>query len=292
MKAVPGNEKFISKKNFIFEPKLDGYRIICYKNGGEIKLISRNGNDLTNNYPELSDIGRNIKPEKAVLDGEIIVYDSNGLPNFSLLQNHKGDATLIVFDILKKGIKDLTHLPILERKKHLQKAVRDSGRIEKIFYTRDGQKLWNFLKKRAGEGIIAKNISSQYIQGRSAFWIKIKLIKTLDCIILGYVTKKREISSLILGIYSNKKLQYLGNVGTGFSEKKLDELKDLFSKSRPNSPIIDLGMKNIRWILPELVCEVAYLEITPDKKLRAPVFLRLREDKEPRECVLEQELPV
>ncbi|MFZ5955216.1 MAG: non-homologous end-joining DNA ligase [Nanoarchaeota archaeon] len=291
MLAIAGTKKYLSQKNFIFEPKLDGYRALCYKND-ELKLITRNGIDITWDFPELN-FSKNINAKNAVIDGEIIIYDKNGNPNFQLLQQRKlmkNYSCFVAFDILMKDNIDITERSLWERKKILDDTIKENKKIQKIFFTKEGDKLWKVIEQRKLEGVIAKNLNSSYEQKRSLNWIKIKIVKTTDCIILGYKTKKRKISSLVMGAYDkNNNLIILGKVGTGFKERNLIELDKLFDSLKLDEAIFqidELKEKNITWLKPILVCEISYAEVTQDKKLRAPSFIRLRPDKSANECTL------
>jgi len=256
MLAKIGDESVLDSREHIFEPKIDGFRAIW--NGR--KFISRNGRVLESVIEGL--------PPDMVLDGELIVYDERGLPSFQLMQQG-GDSTYVVFDILEEKGKDLRSLPLMERKKRLE-SLQARERFQVSPYTEDGRRIFQLIKDKGGEGVIAKRKDSRYREGRSSAWLKVKLFKTADCVILGYKRKIREIGSLELGVYDNGELLHVGNVGTGFTEAFLAALK----------PRLDQGEV--------LVCEIKFQEFTRDRKLRAPVFLRLREDKEPRECTLEQ----
>lgn len=306
MLAKIGSKEDLNKKGYIFEPKLDGTRAICYKNK-EIKLINRRNRDITFRYPEF-DFSKNINAKSCVLDGEIIIYDKNGNPNFNLLQSREQldkkllielrskefPATYVVFDILYKNKKDLTNLPLIERKRILRNTIKESKYIQTIFYTLNGKDLWREVTKRKLEGVMAKNISSKYSAGeRSADWLKIKFLKSIDCIIVGYTQERRIISALALAVYDKGKLIYIGRVGTGFTE---EFLQNLLEQLRPlqikNAPVKYLGKEKINWVKPELVCEVKFLEISKDNILRAPVFLRMRNDKPAKECTLREQIPL
>ena len=295
-----GNKSDLSKKGYLFEPKVDGIRAICYKNK-KIKLINRKNKDITYQYPEFNFI-KQIHTKSCVLDGEIIVYDKKGKPNFNLLQKRQLEkplliktrckeypATYVVFDILMKNGKSLVHLPLNERKKILDKTITDNNQIQKIYFTKNGKKLWKEIIKKGLEGVVAKDETSKYSCGtRSSIWLKIKDLKTIDCIILGFTQGKRIISSLALGVYAKGKLKYIGSVGTGFSFNFLKDLHKTLLKLKVKKPPVEyVGTKKINWVKPKLVCEIKYLEITKDDKLRTPVFLWMREDKKPKECTLE-----
>jgi len=289
MKFRPMDAKVYHNENifgsdYIFEPKLDGYRALCYKNSG-LKFFSRNGNDLTNDFPELQ-TSKSINAKKAVLDGEIVIYNERGRPDFNLIQNRavrKLPAFYIVFDILILDDEDLMSLTLVERKNLLKKAINESGNFQLIVYTENGGKMIEEMKKRRLEGVMAKKKFSRYIQGRSSDWLKIKFVKTLDCVIIGYTTYKREISSLLLGVYEKGKLVYVGKVGTGFNEKTLRDLKEKFNEFETEK-YMEIRERNIKWLKPKLVAEILYSEVTPNKKLRASVFKNLRDDKNAKEC--------
>ncbi len=294
MLADLGNEHILKNKNYIFEIKLDGIRAICFKNS-KLKFFSRNGIDITRQYPEFNFL-KNIKAKNCVLDGEIVVYDEYGNPNFTLWQERKGLksipssllATYVVFDILSVNGKDLTKIPLRKRKDILEKTVKSAGNIQTSFCTENGLALWKVVKSRKLEGIIAKDANSLYEFGRrNDSWLKIKIFKAIDCIILGFTKEKRELTSLALGLYFKNSLIYSGKVGTGFDESTIKDLSNKLNRIRIKKSSIGDVPDDVFPVKPMLVAEVKYQEITKDKKLRAPVFLRLRHDKELKECVLE-----
>jgi bifunctional non-homologous end joining protein LigD len=291
MNAKIGTLDYLNKSGYIYEPKLDGYRALCYVNR-EIAFISRNNNDITKNFPDLR-FRKKIKAKSAILDGEIVAYDKNGNPSFSLLQQGH-DISYVVFDILMKDGIDLTNKPLLERKKILADTVRDKGTLEVMFYTSDGKALWHEVKKRNLEGVIAKKSDALYYPGkRTDAWLKIKLLNTIDCVIVGYMRGKRIVSSLALGLYNDAgELTYIGNVGTGFTMQMIQELynklkplerSDLAIKNKDRAP------KNLIWVKPKLIAEVKYLEMTSFGIVRASVFLRLRDDKKPKDCAFKDQ---
>jgi bifunctional non-homologous end joining protein LigD len=288
MRAKVGKISDLNKNDFIFEPKLDGIRALCYVNE-KIRLISRNGNDITGDYSELS-FRDKINAQSCILDGEIVAYDEVGHPDFSLLQ--RGAPTnYVVFDILMKNGDNLTEVPLLERKNVLKETVTDGEIIEKIFFTFNGPALWNEMKKRDLEGVMAKKTNGLYYSDtRSDVWLKIKLFNTVDCLIIGFTTGRREISSLALGLYDNEKnLVYIGKVGTGFKEKFLEELLQKLNLIKiPEKLAINETPTDIIWTKPELVCEIKYAEFTKANVLRNPSFMRLRSDKNPSECNFDQ----
>jgi DNA ligase D-like protein (predicted ligase) len=304
MLAKLGDKKDLSKKGYLWEPKLDGTRAICYVNK-EIKLINRRGRNITYRYPEF-DFRKNIDAKNCILDGEIIVYDKKGNPNFNLLQSREQldkkimielrskqyPATYVVFDILMKDGRSLIDIPLIKRKEILDDMVSDGKGIQKIFFTKDSRKLWKEVTKRKLEGIMAKNENSKYYPGRRVPpWLKVKYLKTIDCIIVGYTHRKRIISALAVGVYSEGKLIYIGRVGTGFTEEFLENLYEKLEKIEiKKAPVEYSGKETIHWVKPLIVCEVRYLQFSKDKIMRAPAFLRLRFDKLPKECILEEQV--
>ncbi len=295
MNAKIGTVDDLKNQQFLFEPKLDGIRALCYVNK-QLRFISRNQKNLTDKYPELADNRSFINAKSAILDGEIVAYDELGNPRFSLLQQGYA-ATYVVFDILMKDGNSLVDMALTARKKILDETVTSNEHFEKIFFTQNGMALWQEMVKRNLQGVMAKKLNGHYYPGlRSGTWLKIKLFNTIDCVIAGYLVGKRAIASLALGLYDDEgQLQYIGNVGTGFSEKTIEALlahleklkkATLAIKNKENAPT------HIQWVKPQLVAEIKYLELTPYNILRAPVFLRLRPDKEPRECTFKEQLKI
>lgn len=300
MLSYVGKKEDLSRTDCIFEPKLDGFRALCYVNH-TVYLKSRTGRDMTKQFPEFN-FRKYIKAKSCIIDGEIVVYDQKGNPNFNLLQLHEGltphqisyasgekrPATFVVFDILEKNGKSLCNYPLMERKKILQKTIKNGDGIELIAYTNDGKKLWQLMKKRGLEGVMIKQKESFYYPSkRTSVWLKLKFSQSIDCVIIGYTQEKRLISSLALGVYHNKKLIYLSKVGTGFNEQELRNLYAQFSLLKTDKPpVTDCPFTTIIWVKPKLVCEVKYFEITKDRHLRKPVFIRLRTDKLPKNCTL------
>jgi bifunctional non-homologous end joining protein LigD len=302
MLAGMGSKDDLEKDGYIYEPKLDGTRALCYVDS-TMKFLNRRGHDITERYPEFS-FRDQIKARSCVLDGELLVYDNRGNPSFRLLQKREQSktsiakflsiqhpATYVIFDILELDGKELINARLDERKKIMHSVLREGHHLQSIAFTRDGRKLWSVVEQRKLEGVMAKRANSYYEPGkRSDAWLKIKALKTVDCVLLGYTSEIRTISALALGLYFGNELRYVGRVGTGFTEKYLEELRPVLDSmlaetppvaSYPNQPVIT-------WIRPELVAEVEILELTRDKHLRAPSFRRLRNDKPIKDCVVEQ----
>ncbi len=308
MLAKLGNLGDLKRKGFIFEPKLDGTRVLIFKKENSLKLINRRGKNIIYRYPELNSIKNNIK-ENAVLDGELVVLEK-GKPSFQLLSEREHidsklkielkskiyPATIFVFDILQLGSKKLVNLPLIKRKEFLKRVLKENERIKLCFFTKRGLELWNSIKKMGLEGVVAKKEDSPYLFERSEFWLKIKNLKTLDCLICGYTTgtgKRKNFGSLILGCYYKGKLIYVGKVGTGFNEKEIKEIRKELEKIKGKIPFkekpeLDLpeNRKPI-WVKPKLICEVKFLELSENLIMRAPSFLRIRNDKKPKDCILD-----
>lgn len=292
MNAFTATTAILESSNYIFEPKLDDFRALCYKHkNGKIVFMSRNNLDLTEKFFSDVLIDENIHSQSCVLDGEIVAYDASGVPSFSLLKTGS-QAHFVVFDILMKNEKSLLKIPLIERKKILEKTVTDGSFIQKIPYTTHGKLLWQEVNRLKFEGVMAKEKESVYYPGRrSSVWLKIKLVNTLDCIIIGYSSGKRIIASLALGLYDDQgEIVYIGNVGTGFSEKILRDLEIKLLPLTTHNNVVNDQIKNIHWVKPKLVCEVKYQAITQRRKLRISVFLRLRDDKKPIECTVADQL--
>ena len=284
MLAASGTQEILKSKEYIFEPKLDGYRALCQKKAGTLRFISRANLDITREFPELM-FGDLIKAD-CTLDGEIVVYDERGSPSFSLIhgRNHHRPPTYVAFDILELKGRNLQMLALSRRKLILAGIIEEGERLQLMPSTEYGEKLWNVITARHLEGIIAKKKESLYVSGRSRQWLKIKWESTVDCVIVGYMTKTRHIASLALGLYDHGKLTYIGQVGTGFTESFLDELAKAFVCTS-NGVVLP---KSVKPVVPDKVCEVKYLEYTRAHRLRTPVFVRMRDDKPAHECTIDQ----
>jgi bifunctional non-homologous end joining protein LigD len=297
MLAKQGSIKDLDNKDFIFEPKFDGTRVLIYKSGNKIKLINRRDNNVTHRYPELKELWKNIKND-SVIDGELVTLGKNHQPDFNLLQkreqledesrinilSHESPATIFVFDILKLKDKNLINLPLMERKKILSQQIKSSSKIALTPFTKNGKGLWKKVQKIKLEGVMAKRSNSRYHKTRDSAWLKIKNTKSIEAIIIGYTREKRRISALALGAYHKGKLIYIGKVAAGLDEKTIShlsqELKPAKNRVSANS------IRGINFVRPKVVVEVKYLEVTHDLKLRAPSLLRIRIDKKMKECTI------
>jgi bifunctional non-homologous end joining protein LigD len=310
MLATPGYDPF-DRAGWWFEPKFDGVRTLLYLEGEDVRLFSRTGRDQTATYPELGRVYRRISAVNAVLDGEIVATDDQGQTSFELLQQRmnlagrseierirkKIPVELVVFDILWLDGEDLTKLPLSERRDLLQSVVLEDKGIRLVYWVPDeGINFYRAAKKHGLEGVIAKRATSRYQPGRrSEDWRKIKILKIQDCVILGWTPGQRGRSevfgALLVGAYSDGELKWIGQVGTGFTDKLLHDLMARLKEIETDTPPIGdpelRKVKGARWVRPELVCSVEYLQMTAIGKLRAPSFKGLRTDKLPEDCILE-----
>lgn len=296
--------------DWLFEVKWDGVRAICFVDDKSVRMTSRTGHSCERQYPELSVIGHQIAAKQAVLDGEIAVLDKNGVSSFGLIQPRIAVAdpntiahlarrvpvTLFVFDLLYLDGYDLRNVPLIERKRALQSILQPSSVMRySEHFINQGEEMLHAARANGLEGIIAKRVQSKYESKRSQDWLKIKILTQQEFVICGYTTGEREyFSSLALGLYENGKLLYVGNVGTGFDQNLLQliyrRMEPLTTTRSPFSETPPMLRETI-WVRPELVCEVKFSSWTEDGRLRAPVFLGLRPDVEPAECVREASAP-
>lgn len=302
-KLTPASELFDSG-DWIYERKLDGYRALAYT-GKKAELISRNGIGFQDKYKPVAKALALIKNE-AVIDGEIVAEDKNGRSTFQELQNFATagkDVTLkyYAFDLLALDGHDLRGLELIKRKE-LLKALLDRLNNPSVVYNQhvgtNGKKLFAEAAKNGWEGIIAKEASGVYESNRrSDKWLKFKLENSQEAVIIGFskpAGSRKYFGSLVLGMFKENKLVYIGNCGTGFNE---ETLKDVYNKmarlTGVKKPVKEKvhREKDVTWIKPLLVCEVTFSEWTGDGHLRHPVFKGLRADKSPDELVPEVPLP-
>jgi bifunctional non-homologous end joining protein LigD len=280
--------------NWVFEEKYDGVRILAYKDGPNVSLISRNAVDRTDRYPEIASSIAKLKSKAVVLDGEVVVFDAKNVSRFQLLQQGKGRPNYAAFDCLFSAGKDLRNAPLSERRVALENVVTPGGVLrlsERL--AADGVKAFQIAARRGYEGVVAKNLSSSYVEGRSREWLKVKVHKEDEFVIGGFTEpagSRQHFGALLLGIYSQGRLRYVGKVGTGFDERTLNSLSRTFRRLiRKNSAFIPKAReKGATFLSPRLVAQISYTERTSDGKLRHPVYLGLRDDKSAKD-VVEQE---
>ncbi len=294
------SSKVFDSDDWLYEIKWDGYRALSEIDSKEVKLYSRNGLLFNDYYPTLISELKKIK-KKIVIDGEIVVLDENGMPNFQMLQhygNNQGHPLVYyVFDILYKDDEDVTGWPLIDRKELLQKLLPKSDIIRYSDHiVGNGGNFFDLAKSKNLEGIMAKKANSLYVPGkRSSDWLKIKHHQTDEAIIVGYTEPtggRNHFGALVLGERKGKELVYAGHTGTGFDTKKLKEIYQLLQPLKTDkSPFKQKVRTNtpVTWVKPRLVCELKFTEKTRDGMLRHPVFLRLRKDKTPEEVTIDQD---
>jgi bifunctional non-homologous end joining protein LigD len=297
-----------------YELKFDGIRACAIKNGDEVSLISRNGNDLRARFAEIADAMVDLPADECVIDGEVVALDEEGRSSFQLLQGlemegRKSPVCFYVFDLLQLNGKSLVGLPLTARKELLSGVCGDVG--DPIRYSgeigADAPALLAEVKRRGLEGLIGKLRDSIYEPGRrSGAWIKLKCVNEQEFVIGGFTPPqgaRQHFGAVLVGYYEKKKFLFAGKVGTGFDTKSLASLhKKLKSEKRDDCPFADLPskqggqwvqgitpamMRKIEWVNPAFICQVKFAEWTRDGKLRQPVFLGLREDKKPTQVVRE-----
>ena len=311
MLAAAADEPFDSPE-FTYEAKWDGVRTIAFVDGGEVRLQTRNLLDCTRQYPEGTQVAEAMTGAyQAIVDGEIVALDEKGVPSFQRLQPrmHVTDDSTVrklrrstpviyqVFDLLYADGEDLTRKPLRERLRRLDEALTPMGAIRRSEgFVGTGVALFEAAKEQGLEGIIAKRLDSTYQPGaRSPAWVKVKAFRTMDCVVGGWTAgqggRASTLGALLLGVYRDGKLEPVGHVGTGFDERTLrDLLATLEKHESPTSPFATMPRVNqpARWCMPELVCEVEYVEITRDGTLRHPTYRGLRPDVDPRESTGEE----
>jgi bifunctional non-homologous end joining protein LigD len=309
-------DKPFDGEDWLFEIKWDGYRAVAFIEGGKARLVSRNQNDLTARYPELKDMAQHIKAKTAILDGEVVALDAEGKASFSLMQQRTGfrpggrramanaDVPVLyyAFDLLYLDGYDWRRIPLEERKRKLEALIATGDAVRySDHYAEHGKALFEMAQKKGLEGIVAKKRASYYEERRSREWLKVKIRHTLEAVIGGYTEpegSRAHFGSVVLGLYDKKgRLIHVGQAGSGFNQKSLDEiwqmLKKRETKKNPFFGEVE-ALRKTYWVKPELVAEIEYAEWTggtsegSGPKLRAPVFLGLRDDKDPKECVLDE----
>jgi bifunctional non-homologous end joining protein LigD len=284
------------RPGWIYEEKYDGVRILAYKQGADVTLISRNAIDRTARYAEVAKAIAKLKPVTLVLDGEVVVFDKRNVSRFQLLQQGQGSPKYAVFDCLYLNGKDMRSKPLRERREALEQLFRSPHSKSLLLSEKlaaNGLKAFAIAQKRKLEGLVAKNTESKYVERRSQKWLKVKVSHESEFVIGGYTKptgSRQYFGALLLGTYEGNKLRFAGKVGTGFDT---ETLRQLFGKLRKltqaKSPFADeVRERTATFVRPTLVAQVAYTEWTKDGRLRHPAFLGLRDDKAPRDVHREE----
>ena len=290
-------EQPFNDQNWIFEIKWDGYRAIAELNKADVKLYTRNGNLLNAAYPEVTDALAKMDLE-AVIDGEIVVMDEEGNPDFQLLQQYGEDRShpiyFYVFDILEIAHQSVMQLPLLERKEKLRALLKQDDFIKYSDHIEEkGLEMFAFMEDKHREGIMAKKADSRYLPGRrTANWLKIKYHQTVDAIICGFTEptgERKYFGALVLGLKQGDQIKFIGHTGSGFTASSLkkihEQLKPLTTAQSPFNEIIKTNTP-ATWVKPSLICEVKFSGKTRDGKLRHPIFVSMREDKSIEEATM------
>jgi len=301
--------------DWLFEIKWDGYRAVAFVDAGKVRLVSRNQNDLTARYPELKDLAKSVRAQNAILDGEVVALDEEGRASFSLMQQRTGfrpggrraaekagvPVLYYAFDLLYLDGYDWRRVPLEERKARLASLLVAGDAVRySDHYPEQGKALFEMARQKGLEGILAKKRQSFYEERRSREWLKIKIRHRQECVIGGFTVpegSRAHFGSVVLGLYDGKgRLIHIGQAGSGFDQKSLAEvwqlLKKLETKQNPFFGDVE-ALRKVSWVKPQLVAEIEFAEWTKgadggSPKLRAPVFLGLRDDKDPKDCRLEE----
>jgi bifunctional non-homologous end joining protein LigD len=296
------------ERGWAFEFKWDGVRALVYAESDELRVLSRNGRDVTVAYPELQGLLAALRGREVVLDGEIVSLDERGLPSFSVLQSrmHVTSAATAGRLALEKPVAfvafDLLHLDgssILHASYRLRRGLLESLELTGSnwyvppYFEKDGAELLRVSREQGLEGVVCKRLDSRYLPGsRSDAWLKVKLEHVQEVVVGGWHPgagrRSRQIGSLLVGTYDGSRLIYAGRVGTGFSEDELDYLRARLAPiERPTPPFYGelprAETGDARWVEPLLVGEARFSEWTPEGRLRQPVWRGLRSDKRPRQ---------
>jgi len=297
-----------SDPDWIYERKLDGVRLLAFrKDGGGVRLVTRNQKERHAAYPEVADALEDAVPQNFVLDGEVVAFEGN-LTSFERLQarmhledpeeaRRSGVAIYYyVFDLLHLDGYDVTGVALRHRKFLLKEAFefRDPLRFTPHRNER-GEAYFSEACRKGWEGVMAKRAASPYVHTRSRDWLKFKCVHQQELVVGGYTDpegSREGFGALLLGYYEDGALRYAGKVGTGFDERTLEDLAGRLAaierKTPPFAEGSDLPSSGVHWVTPELVCEVGFMEWTDDDKLRHPRYLGLRDDKDAADVVRER----
>lgn len=300
-------DRAFSDPGWIYERKLDGERIIAYRDGGSVRLMTRNRKDITTTYPEVAEALADQGVDDFVVDGEVVAFEG-AQTSFARLQRRlkltdpdaarrSGVAVYYyVFDLVFLLGNDLRQLALRDRKQLLRSCIDFTDPLR--FSTHRNAEGEAYLAEACGkgwEGLIAKDSSSGYVGTRSKKWLKLKCVREQELVIGGFTDpqgSRRGFGALLVGYHEGGKLRYAGKVGTGYDDSTLVELRELMAglerEDPPFAPEKGLPGKQVHWIRPELVGQFGFTEWTGDGKLRHPRFKGLRRDKQAREVIRER----
>jgi bifunctional non-homologous end joining protein LigD len=288
-----------NKPDWLWEPKLDGYRVLTFIDAGKVKLRSRRGLELAPAFPALCAELAAQGVDGMILDGELVAFDAAGKPSFNALQNRvqlkttrdiaaaeqNAPVLLFAFDLLYFAGIDLRARPYEQRRRYLAQCLLPSPHVQLVHAEEDGVALHAAAIASGFEGVIGKRKSSVYEAGkRSSAWLKVKPTRTADFVIGGYTSGKgsrKALGALLVGYWDNGKLRYASHVGSGFDDRSLKKVQTLLEPLVTRTcPFVETPPLNgpTTWVKPELVAELSFQQWTEDGSLRAPVFLRLRDD--------------
>jgi bifunctional non-homologous end joining protein LigD len=287
----------VNDERYGYEVKWDGYRIIAFVERGTVRLDSRGGKDYTTKYPPIVDALKKLGHD-AVLDGEIVVFDDSHRPSFNAVQLYNGHNKPIeyyVFDILWLDGYDLKELTLTERKNILKRLIGRNAVIKFSESFENGEHLYEEMRERGWEGVVAKRKDSPYIENdRGANWLKFPVKRMDEFVIGGWAEseKARSFRSILFGAYDNGKLRWLGRSGGGYKEREmpgiLKKLKSLETESSPFvNEVLDTKGAKIHWVKPRLVANFGYAEMTESGRIRKPAtWLGFRDDKRPTDVII------
>ncbi len=285
---------------WLHEVKYDGYRALVAIGDGKAKVHTRSGLDWTDKFAAIADAAAALPVQSALIDGEIVAY-KDGHPDFSTLKDaiaNAGDMTLFAFDLLELNGEDLTPLTTVERKDRLRGIVENGERIQFAEHVLgSGEELFETMCREGLEGVVSKRADAPYAGARNRTWLKAKCIQRQEFVIVGWTPsdKNRGFRSLLLGLREADGFRYAGKVGTGFDQDLMNDLKNRMTTLSVAKPSVDAAslkthkaaLRGAKWIRPELVAEIAFAEVTPDKVLRHSSFVGLRGDKTADQVVAE-----
>ncbi|MEP7177022.1 MAG: DNA ligase D, partial [Gemmatimonadales bacterium] len=301
-------ERAFSRAGWLFEPKLDGYRVLAARRNGAARLLTRNGNDYSDAFPEVTRAVAALPFDRLLLDGEVVAMDDGGRPSFQRLQSRarlrrpidirhavvETPVTYYAFDLLGFEDFDLRPLPLVDRKAVLERVLPPVGALRYLEHVeQDGERLYQEAERLGLEGIVGKKAAAPYKAGRSPVWIKVRSRLTGDFVVVGFTSPKGSrggFGALHLAEFVAGALVYTGRVGSGFDDKQLTSVSRALRQHRRSDPPCEGPVpkgQGTTWVDPMLVCEVEFTERTDEGLLRQPVFLRFRDDKRSEECVRE-----